>query len=432
MKIFTLILILFLSLSFNQKIFSQTDSTPAAPFAFGDFTWMNGQNRQKTFPLSFGNVNLSLYGDTYYNYSFNDPQDNTQTNSAVTGRHNEFTLNQVSVGLESNYENVIGRILLQFGSMQSIIQETDGSVNHGRNTGTNNFKFIREAAIGYHFDAMHGINLEAGIFMSYIGLESYVTQENWNYQRALVNDFTPSYFTGMRLTMYPSDKLKIEPWLMNGWQSYDKWNKDISGGLSVYYRPKEWLGFIANFYYGSDTKNEPGRKRFNHDNSILMRYYQNKLSSGISKAAFSINTHYGFETGGNGLKSDSAYFFGTSAANRIWFAKDKFALTLRGGYVTNPTRYLASAPTATGFIPGYSGDDGYSLKITEFTTTLDFMPNDFFTFRLEYLNRKANVPYFAGSGGTTSPDGWQPIDPNFIPDLKTSENRFIMAMNFRF
>ncbi len=25
----------------------------AAPFAWGDFTWMNGQSRQKTFPLEF-------------------------------------------------------------------------------------------------------------------------------------------------------------------------------------------------------------------------------------------------------------------------------------------------------------------------------------------------------------------------------------------
>jgi hypothetical protein len=393
---------------------------------------MNGQNRQKTFPLAFGNTNLSLYGDVYYNYSFNKPQDNTQTISGTVGRHNEITLNQVSVGLETYYENVIGRILLQFGSMQSVVQDVDGSVNHGRNSSIDNLKFIREAAVGYHFDAWHGINLEAGIFTSYIGLESYLTQENWNYQKSYVSDFTPFYLTGMRLTMYPTDKLKIEPWLMNGWQSYNKWNKDFAGGLSVTYRPQEWLGFIANFYYGSDTKNDPARKRFHHDNSILARYYNRASSNGISKAAFSINTHYGFENGGSGLQSDSAYFFGTSVANRIWFAQNKFALTLRGGYLTNPSRYTAYLPTAAGFIPGYSGDDGYNLKLTEFTATFDIMPNDFFTFRLEYLNRKANIPYFAGSEGTTSPDGWQPLDPNFIPDLKTSENRFIMSLNFRF
>jgi hypothetical protein len=57
-------------------------------------------------------------------------------------------------------------------------------------------KYIREAAGGYHFDVMHGLNVEAGIFMSYIGLESYVLNENWNYQRSLVCDFTPFYFQG--------------------------------------------------------------------------------------------------------------------------------------------------------------------------------------------------------------------------------------------
>jgi hypothetical protein len=61
------------------------------------------------------------------------------------------------------------------------------------------------------------------------------------------------------------------------------------------------------------------------------------------------------------------------------------------------------------------------------------MPSDFVTFRVEYLHRSANVPYFAGPGGTTSPSGYadQPLPANYVPDLRTYENRLIFAVNFR-
>ena len=54
-----------------------------------------------------------------------------------------------------------------------------------------NLKYIREAAAGYQFNKWYGLNVEMGIFMSYIGLESYITAENCSYQRSMVCDFTP-------------------------------------------------------------------------------------------------------------------------------------------------------------------------------------------------------------------------------------------------
>src|SRR5262249_46950860 len=102
---------------------------PSAPFAWGDFTWMNGQSRQKDFPLKpFGGaVTLSLYLDVNYAYSFNHPRDDTFTGTASVPRHNEFNINLASVGFEWNYRNVIGRLSLQYGSMLSIVQDLDGT-----------------------------------------------------------------------------------------------------------------------------------------------------------------------------------------------------------------------------------------------------------------------------------------------------------------
>ena len=61
------------------------------------------------------------------------------------------------------------------------------------------------------------------------------------------------------------------------------------------------------------------------------------------------------------------------------------------------------------------------------------MPSDYVTFRLEYLHRSSDVPYFAGPGGTTSPSGYadQVLPAQWQPDLRKYENRIIFAVNFR-
>ena len=433
--------------------YSQDSTIIHSPFEGMDFTWLNGNNRQRSNILGVKNFTGLMIVDTYYNYSFNKPMDNTINTSSIIGRNNEITLNMASIGGEMVYNNVIARIYLQTGAMLSVIQETDPTVNHGRNLRTTDMKFIREAVAGYQWNKWNSIRFETGIFMSFIGLESYIAQENWSYQRSMVCDFTPFYFSGARLQIHPSKKWKIEPWLMNGWYSYGKFNKGSSVGLATYYRPNENTTFVANFYYGTDTRNIAGRVRFHHDNTVMIRYKNNPASHGVSRMAFSLNSHYGYEDGGslNGVAYPSrseTYFAGTSLANRIWFQENKFAMTLRAGYLTNPGRYLPVNPAplytdpvsgATGYTDIKPGDLAPKFEAWEFTGTFDYMPNEFITLRAEILNRHSSVPYFAGPGGTTSVDGWLGTsDPNigtpqaWKPDLRTLENRLIFAVIARF
>lgn len=409
------------------------------PFDGMDLSWINGQNREKNLPLILkdkqGETLLTgvAYLDTYFNYNFAKPADNTQTISSTIGRTDEFTLNLASIGIETNYKNMIGRLWLQYGQMGSIIQDLDGTVLRGRNTSVNNLKYIREAAAGYHFNKWYGVNLEAGIFMSYIGLESYVTQENWSYQRSMVCDFTPFYFSGARLQVYPSKKFKTELWLLNGWQIYNSWSKGIGFGNSNYYRPNENLQLAANFYIGRDTRNN-SRMRFHHDNSIVKRYFSRPAAKGISQAAFSLNNHYGFESGA-GIKPKDHYMAGSSLANRIWFHQNKYAVTTRADIITNPGLYLAFSPspvTPNDFTDAIAADPKQKLNIFQATVTFDIMPNDYVTFRAEYGYRKSNVPYFTGKEGTTSPDGWADTPTTgWRPDLRREENRITVAVNFR-
>lgn len=406
------------------------DPPPAAPAPFSeDYTWMNGQSRQKDFPLQIVKaLTMSVYFDTYYAYSLNNPIDNTLTGNATVGRHNEFQINLASVGFEWNYRSVIGRFSLQYGNMINIAQDLDGSAARGRNNAIANMRYLREATLGYHFDVLSGINVEAGIFMSFMGLESYLLAENWNYARSLACEHTPFYFQGFRVQIYATPKVKIEPWLMNGWQTYGRWTFAPAGGLQLRLSPREAFTFFANFYVGADTRGVQGRVRFHHDNSFVVRYFNRPGSRGFSKLAFSLNTHFGFEQGGDGLPGIAdAYVFAVTLAQRVWLFRDYLALTVRGEYFHNPSRYLAQYPP-----PDFFTTPGTDFQAWGFTGTIEAMPRDFLSLRAEVVWRQSTVPYFSGPGGTTSSDGFQnPLETGFMAHSATEQTLFIVSANFR-
>jgi hypothetical protein len=135
--------------------------------------------------------------------------------------------------------------------------------------------------------------------------------------------------------------------------------------------------------------------------------------------------------------SPAQYFLGFMAYNRFWFLRDLFGLTLGGGAINNPGRYLVLLPpingaTAASGTPYFTANPGDPYKAWDFSVTLDYMPVQFVTFRLEGNHREANVPYFAGSGGVTPPGGNTgppgSLVPGFTPDLRTSENRITFAL----
>ena len=100
----------------------------------------------------------------------------------------------------------------------------------------------------------------------------------------------------------------------------------------------------------------------------------------------------------------------------------------------NPGRYLVLTPTG---VAGqlFTTNPGDKFDAWDFSTTLQYMPNDFVTWLVEMVHREANIPSFAGSAGVTSPNGYNPPsgDPTgFTPDLRKTETRIILALMVRF
>jgi len=420
--------------------------TKEAPFP-GDWTWLNSNGHQVDSPMATKYFTPEFRADVNYTLDLNHPEDDSLGGSTETFRSDEFQLEQISIGGDIRIDNVRGRILFMNGLFATTTPRNDGSVSRGQWNLADAYRYVSEAWGGYHWDVAHGLNVDAGIFVSYIGLFSYYNFDNWTYQPSFVSSNTPWFFNGLRIQYWPTSKLKIEPWIINGWQSYARYNGHGGLGGQILWRPKPYLDLVFNNYgMGEDDAGYPGRSRVHADYSAQVKVYD-RPSSFLDKIAYTITGDLGCEYGGGpasfatpdgalnpkGLSpmtgTTDAYnggvrchgseaktgepkqmFAGWMMYNRFWFKKDLYAVTLGGGQMNNPGRYLTLLPpingaTAVTGTPYYTENANDRAQMHDGTITFDYMPSQFITMRLETGYRYSDTPYWTGRRGMTPPGG---------------------------
>jgi hypothetical protein len=442
------------------------------PFSDWDWTWLNGNPRNKDTAFDSKFFTPEIRADLTYTYDFNKPIDNSMGGSSELFRSNEIQLEQLGLGGDFHLDNVRARFMTQFGAYSMATIRNDPSPSKGQWNLDNAYRYLAEAYGGYHLNAMHGINIDAGIFMSYVGLFSYYNYDNWAYQPSYVSSNTPWFFEGIRLQFFPTAHLKIEPWIINGWQSYGSSNSRKGLGGQIKWTPKPWLNILSNDYgLGHDDLYTPNRGRIHTDNSFEVKYYDNPKAKFWDKSAFSVTLDAGCEFGPSTTTAQGIYiqgvgchgntrdknsigmndptssnvnpndtvghfkkginpkqsFVGYMVYDRNWFKHDKYAVTIGGGQINNPGRYLVLVPPINGETaasaalnsPYFPFNPSDTFKAWDSSATFDWMPRQWLTFRVEYDFRHANVPYFTGHGGMTPPNsfGYSPGTNNGNPQL---------------
>jgi hypothetical protein len=415
------------------------------PFAVGDLGWANGAGRATTpiFDTKFFTPEIRF--DVNYLQDFNHPVDHTIVGSTEEFRSGEFQIEQVSFGGNFHWDGVQARFLSMMGLYSVTTPRNDASLGVGEWDLQGAYKYLSEANAGYHWDVNHGLNVDAGIFLSYIGLFSYYNFDNWTYQPSFVSSNTPWFFNGLRVQWFPTQTLKIEPWLINGWQSYAKYNSHPGVGGQILWIPNDWFRLVLNSYsIGQDNLasgsgypanggnpnaatgapnpngtyvNYANVTRVHEDDSIEWKYYDAKdgagTGAGISKMATSFTWDLGCEYGGgvhcsHGPNKES--FFGLMLYDRTWFDHDLYAVTLGGGFMNNPGRYLALVPpingaTAVSGTPYFTENPGQKLYQWDTQLNFQYMPKTWLTWWTEVTFRHSDVPYWSGAGGVTPPTG---------------------------
>jgi hypothetical protein len=388
------------------------------PFSDWDWTWLNGNPRTKEIYWDSKFFTPEIRTDVTATWDNQHPSDHSMGGSSELFRSGEIQLEQLGIGGDFHWDNVRGRFMTQFGAYSTATIRNDGSYTHGEWDVSDANRYLAEAYGGYHFNWLYGVNVDAGIFMSYIGLFSYYNFDNWAYQPSYVSSNTPWFFQGVRIQIFPTPHLKIEPWFINGWQSYTSANNRPGLGGQLKWTPFSWLNIISNEYgQGRDDLYTPGRARIHSDNSVEVKYFDRPKAKTLDKMAFTFTGDIGCEYGGgvsctgNHQGGPKQSFLGYMFYNRWWFDRDQFAVTAGGGQINNPGRYLVLLPPINGMTAGsaavnspyFTENPGDPFKAWDSSLTFDWMPKQYITFRVEGDYRHANVPYWSGHGGITPP-----------------------------
>jgi len=445
----------------NETPTQPTKKEKIAPFSDWDWTWLNGNPRNKDTAFDSKFFTPEIRADITYDYDFNKPVDNSIGGSSEMFRANEIQLEQLGVGGDFHYDNVRARLMTQFGMYSETTPRNDPSPGKGQWDLDTAYRYLAEAYGGYHINALDGINIDAGIFMSYVGLFSYYNYDNWAYQPSYVSSNTPWFFEGLRIQIFPNPHLKIEPWFINGWQSYGSANSRKGLGGQIKYTPFPWMNIISNNYgLGHDDLYTPSRQRIHTDDSLEIKYYDHPERT-MDKMAFTFTGDMGCEFGPSETTSSGLYvqgvgchgdtkdpkslggdhfgpginpkqsFLGFMLYNRTWFKKDKYAFTIGGGKINNPGRYLVLIPPINGETapsesinsPYFSENPSDPFKAWDSSFTFDYMPRQWLTFRWEYDYRHASAPYWTGKGGITPPgSGGVPYTNNGYPQFYACNN----------
>lgn len=118
------------------------------------------------------------------------------------------------------------------------------------------WKYLQEAYAGMQLG--DGLWLDGGIFLSHIGMESWISRDNPTYSRSLVAEYSPYYQTGLRLSYEAISEWSFQLLGLRGWQNISD-DRDLAVGTQIQWKPSSNLTLLHNTFLG----NEGGNRIFN-------------------------------------------------------------------------------------------------------------------------------------------------------------------------
>ena len=226
---------------------------------------------------------LGSFVDTNYALDSNNPSSRERANfQTQPAKHNEFNLNLAFIEVSLKEPERRGRLALQYGSSV----DRNYAVENNKSLQT-----IQEAYAGVKLNEK--LWLDAGIFFSHIGIESFISKKNINYTRSLNADNVPYYASGVRFEYQKNDQEVFQLHILNGWQTIQENNTSKAIGLKY-----QNSSFTYNNFLGDEKVTTP-KSRFRTYHNFV---YQKKLNSiWTLQSSFDVGTQSQLEN--NGINS---------------------------------------------------------------------------------------------------------------------------------
>lgn len=278
-------------------------------------------------------VSVSGFADLYYAYDFRRPPTADRTFTTQPARHNEFNVNLAFVEARVSGSSVRGRVALQAGT--SVQSNYGAEPRLGTISGHDLSRLLQEANAGVR--VRPGLWIDAGVFFSHIGSESWISRDNTTYTRSLVAEFTPYYEAGVRVTWAPVSRLSAQLNLINGWQNVSETNSDKAIGVRLDYAPSPRLTVSYDNFIGNEAPDSVrSRTRVFHEVAVR--------SNPGERAQLLLLAQRGSEARPGAA---SAEWYGGVAIGRAALTR-ALAATARVEFYSDPDQVLVATGTSDG------------------------------------------------------------------------------------
>ena len=331
---------------------------------------------------------FGAYVEAFYQWNFNEPSNQITNYRGFDNRHNTFTLANLALDVQWDYQRLIGRLTLQVGHTPSTyyLAEPSRPGAAGANaTDAELWKYVQQAYAGYRFPLGRGLTIAAGVFLSPTGPEAMAVKDNWNWSRANLFFGLPFYHTGVRATYAVSRAWAFTLAGYNGWNSVVDNNSPKSlSGQATYTGSDVALSLL---YFGGVERPDraPEGHAFRH---MLDTHVTWHAASWLSLIA---HANGGVEPNAFGLSA-----WGASALYARLRVLEPLYLSGRGDFFYEHAASDADGTAARIFWPANWVSSG--------TLTANYRPHERVSFQLEVRHDQAQKDMYFG-GHVPSEDG---------------------------
>ena len=304
-------------------------------------------------------------------YAWNDQRPDPRLNffsgvGTTAHRAGQLELNVAGLEFAGAPKRFAYRVVLVDGDAADLVHAGE---LHPRRRSIRN---VYQASLSYTAPLGRGLSIEAGVYPSHIGFESFFSKDNWNYTRGWLGELSPYYQSGIKVSYAWSDRWSGQVHVLRGWQLVGDNNSAPAVGTQIAYNGAR-LSTSFNTFVGAELPN---------DNAHLRKF-------GDFVATWKATPRL---TAGTQIDRGRQLYGESSAANWVgiggygrWAFDDRHALAVRGER----------------FRDGDAGISGFPQTLTESTLTYELRPGRHLIVKAEGRRDHSTLPVFHGSRNQT-------------------------------
>ncbi len=305
-------------------------------------------------------TDFSFLFDGYIEGNANSPSSGFNQLRAFDVRSDMLHLNMAELSIDHAPAPFGFHLDVGFGEMFDII--------HEGNRDPSAWDYFKQAYVSFKPKSWHGVELDAGEFVTSAGAEVIETNQNYNYTRSLLFTWAIPYsHTGFRLQFPIGPHFNGSFQVVNGWNNVEPINSGKTYGFTGAYAWKK-VTWSNNYYVGPEHPGTTMGWRNVYDTSAVVTQ--------TDKLSWYLNFDYGHDKA-PGVNAGSGSWNGLAGAAHYAINK-KYAVSGRLEYFDDRN--------------GYS--TGTTQVLKEFTLTAEYQLTGWLMTRAEFRDDFSNQDFF--------------------------------------